>query len=78
MLYYLGKGMEFKKENCKEYKTIDGALRAAAKDETLTVWDENGEVVGGKRDNYSAGNNESDGYLRRYTQHETFCTLGEM
>ena len=22
MLYYLGKGMEFKKEDCKEYKTI--------------------------------------------------------
>ncbi len=21
MLYYLGKGTEFKKENCKEYKT---------------------------------------------------------
>lgn len=22
MLYYLGKGTEFKKEDCKEYKTI--------------------------------------------------------
>ena len=26
MLYYLGKGTEFKKEDCKEYKTIEGAL----------------------------------------------------
>ena len=31
MLYYLGKGTEFKKEDCKEYKTIEGALKAAAK-----------------------------------------------
>ena len=23
MLYYLGKGTEFKKEDCKEYKTIE-------------------------------------------------------
>lgn len=51
MLYYLSKGTEFKKEDCKEYKTIDGALRAAAKDETFTVWDENGKVVGGLTDN---------------------------
>ena len=28
MLYYLGKGTEFKKEDCKEYKTIEGALKA--------------------------------------------------
>ena len=31
MLYYLGKGTEFKKEDCKEYKTIEGAMKAAAK-----------------------------------------------
>ena len=55
MLYYLGKGTEFKKEECKEYKTIEGALRAAAKDETLTVWDENGKVVGGLTDNVPEG-----------------------
>lgn len=46
MLYYLGKGTEFKKEECKEYKTLKNVL-AAAKDEVLTVWDENGVVVGG-------------------------------
>lgn len=51
MLYYLGKGTEFRKDECKEYKTIEGALRAAAKDETLTVWDENGKVAGGLADN---------------------------
>ena len=39
MLYYLGKGTEFKKEDCKEYKKLDAALRAAAKDESLVVWD---------------------------------------
>ncbi len=55
MLYYLGKGKEFKKEECKEYKTIEGALRAAAKDETLTVWDENGKIVGGLTDNVPEG-----------------------
>ena len=32
MSYYLGKGTEFKKEDCKEYKTIEGAMKAAAKD----------------------------------------------
>lgn len=55
MLYYLGKGTQFKKEECKEYKTIEGALRAAAKDETLTVWDENGKIVGGLTDNVPEG-----------------------
>lgn len=45
MLYYLGKGTELKKEECKEYKTIDGALKAAKKDESLVVWDETGKVI---------------------------------
>lgn len=55
MLYYLGKGTEIKKEECKEYKTIEGALRAAAKDEELVVWDENGQVVGSLTDNVPDG-----------------------
>lgn len=55
MLYYLGKGTEFKKEECKEYKTIDRALRAAAKDETFMVWDETGKIVGGLTDNVPEG-----------------------
>lgn len=50
MLYYLGKGTEFKKEDCKEYKTIEGALKAAAKNEELVVWDENGNVIGSLTD----------------------------
>ena len=50
MLYYLGKGTEFKKEECNEYKILKNVL-AAAKDEVLTVWDENGVVVGGLADN---------------------------
>lgn len=45
MLYYLGKGTEFKKESCKEYKKLDAALKAAAKDESLVVWDETGKVI---------------------------------
>lgn len=45
MLYYLGKGTEFKKEDCKEYKKLDAALKAAAKDESLVVWDETGKVI---------------------------------
>ena len=55
MLYYLGKGTEFKKEECKEYKTIEGALRAAAKDEAFVVWDETGKIVGGLTDNVPEG-----------------------
>lgn len=55
MLYYLGKGTELKKEECKEYKTIEGALRAAAKDEELVVWDENGQVIGSLADNVPEG-----------------------
>ena len=51
MLYYLGKGTEFKKEEyATEYKTLKNVL-ATAKDEVLTVWDENGVVVGGLTDN---------------------------
>lgn len=55
MLHYLGKGREFKKEDCKEYKTLEGARKAfdkavAAGDE-MTVWDENGVIViAGKSD----------------------------
>ena len=55
MLYYLGKGTEFKKEDCKEYKTIEGALKAAAKNEELVVWDENGNVIGSLTNNVPEG-----------------------
>lgn len=55
MLYYLGAGTEFKKEECKEYKKLDAALKAAAKDENLVVWDENGQVIGSLTDNVPEG-----------------------
>lgn len=55
MLYYLGKGTEFKKEDCKEYKTLEGVLRAAAKDESFVVWDETGAVIGSMTDNVPEG-----------------------
>lgn len=70
MLYYLGKGTEFKKEECKEYKTLKNALAAAAKDEALTVWDENGAVVGGLTDNVPEGalNTNPDGSVNAYDE----------
>jgi len=55
MLYYLGKGTEFKKENCKEYKTIKNVLIAASKDKNLCVWDETGKLIGGLADNIPEG-----------------------
>lgn len=51
MLYYLGKGIKFEKEKCKEYKTLKNALVAASKNEMLNVWDENGKLIGGLTDN---------------------------
>lgn len=55
MLYYLGKGTEFKKEECKEYKTAEGVFRAAEKDEEFVVWDETGKIAGGLTDNVPEG-----------------------
>lgn len=68
MLYYLGKGTEFKKEDCKEYKTIEGALKAAAKNEELVVRDENGNVIGSLTDNVPEGALETnpDGSVNTY------------
>lgn len=54
-LYYLGTGTEFVKTQCKEYKTIEGALKAAAKDESLVVWDEDGNIIGSLTDNVPDG-----------------------
>jgi hypothetical protein len=54
-LYYLGTGTEFVKNQCKEYKTIEGALKAAAKDESLVVWDEDGNIIGSLTDNVPDG-----------------------
>ena len=73
MLYYLGKGTEFKKEECKEYKTLKNALAAAAKDEALSVWDENGVVVGGLTDNVPEGalNTNPDGSVNAYDENRS-------
>lgn len=70
MLYYLGKGTEFKKEECKEYKTLKNALAAVAKDEALTVWDENGVIVSGLNDNVTEGalNTNPDGGVSAYDE----------
>lgn len=72
MLYYLGRGTEFKKEDCKEYKTIEGAMRAAAKDENLVVWDENGNVIGSLTDNVPEGalQTNPDGSVNAYDEDE--------
>ena len=68
MLYYLGKGREFKKENCKEYKTIERAMKAAAKDESFVVWDENGNFIGSLTDNVPDGalQTNPDGSVNAY------------
>lgn len=68
MLYYLGKGTEFKKEDCKEYKTIEGAMKAAAKDESFVVWDENGNLIGSLTDNVPEGalQTNPDGSVNAY------------
>lgn len=41
-MYYMGK--EFNKEENKEYKTLDGGLKAAQKNQ-MNLYDENGEIV---------------------------------
>ena len=68
MLYYLGKGTELKKEDCKEYKKLDAALRAAAKDESLVVWDETGKVIGSLTDDVPEGalQTNPDGSVNTY------------
>lgn len=53
--YYLGTGTEFVKAQCREYKTLDGVLKAAAKDENLVVWDEDGNIIGSLTDNVPEG-----------------------
>ncbi len=59
-MYYVGKGTECKKEECKPYKTIEGASKAAAKDAELVVWDEDGKIVGGLTDNVPEGATETN------------------
>jgi hypothetical protein len=72
MVYYLGKGTEFKKEECKEYKTIEGALKAAAKEDSLVVWDENGQAIG------SLTQENSDGASNAYDdKNEEAAAIGE-
>lgn len=72
MLYYFGKGKEFKKEECKEYKTLDGARKAfdkaVAAGTEATVWDENGVVVIGMTENVPEGalQTNPDGSVNAY------------
>lgn len=53
--YYLGTGTEFVKAQCKEYKTLEGVLKAAAKDESFVVWDEDGNIIGSLTDDVPEG-----------------------
>lgn len=72
MLYYLGNEKEFKKEKCKEYKTLDGARKAfdkaVAAGAEATVWDENGVVVIGMTENVPEGalQTNPDGSVNAY------------
>ena len=43
MVYYVGKN--FDKNKCKPYKTMDGAVKAATKDQELSIWDEDGNPI---------------------------------
>lgn len=73
MLYYFGKGTAFKKEDCKEYKTLDGAKKAWEKsvnagDADVSVWDENGVLVVGMTDDVPDGalQTNPDGSVNAY------------
>lgn len=73
MLYYFGKGSTFNKEECKEYKTKDGAEKAWEKavkagDAEVSVWDENGVLIVGMTDNVPEGALEEnpDGTVNTY------------
>lgn len=73
MLYYFGKGNEFKKEECKEYKTLDGAKKAWEKaikagDADVSVWDEKGVLIVGMTDDVPEGalQTNPDGSVNAY------------
>lgn len=73
MLYYFGKGKEFKKAECKEYKTLDGAKKAWEKaikagDTDVSVWDENGVLIAGMTDDVPEGalQTNQDGSVNAY------------
>lgn len=68
MLYYLGRGTEFKKEDCKEYKRLDAALKAAEKDDNLIVWDETGKIIGSLTNDVPGGalQTNPDGSVNTY------------
>lgn len=55
--WYLGTGQEFVKAQCREYKTIEGAMKAASKNPDFVVWDENGNTV----DKEAAAGTSTDG-----------------
>lgn len=65
--WYLGIGQEFVKAQCKEYKTFEGAKKAAAKNPDFVVWDENGNKVdtdaaaGASTDGTEGANEEKTG-----------------
>lgn len=45
MLYFVGEGETFNIKDCKKYKTLEGAVRAANKKENSTIWTETGDIV---------------------------------
>lgn len=59
-LYYLGTGTEFVKAQCKEYKTIEGVLKAASKEESLVAWDADGNVMSSLTDNVHDGTSKEE------------------
>ena len=72
MLYYLGKeGNAFKKEECKKYKTKDGALKAMAKTEGTCVWDAEGNLINGKLEAETEPEQQSETESEQQTETES-------
>ncbi len=69
MLYYLGKGTEFKKKRiARNTRQSSGASKTAAKNEELVVWDETETSSAHSRDNVPEGALETnhDGSVNTY------------
>ena len=45
MMYFVGEGEKFNIKDCKKYKTLEGAVKAADKKENSTIWTEAGDIV---------------------------------
>ena len=63
-----GEGYKYDTLEAVYIKTIEGAMKAAAKDESFVVWDENGNLIGSLTDNVPEGalQTNPDGSVNTY------------